>query len=121
MKFLYVLLAAVTVLAAATTNRLHLVWDTAPDYDTNVSFNVYSQTNVALPVNEWKLLTNISFHAYTNAAKPGEPGRVEIPAAADYKQFYVVTASNMTGESDFSDSVYSRRLPRGTGLRIGAH
>jgi hypothetical protein len=121
MKILTLLLASVLVLCAATTNRLFLVWDNSPDYDTNCSFQVYSTTNVALPVANWPMLSNISFVDFTNAAKPGEFGAFPIsPPGNDY-EYFAVTASNLTGISDFSDTVRTRRIQAEQRLRIGAY
>ena len=120
MKTFAVLLASVLALCGATTNRLYLVWDSSPDYDTNTAFQVYTSTNIAAPVASWPILTNISFLDFTNAAKPGEFGRVEIPAPLFDFTYYVVTASNVTGISDFSEPVQTRRIRAGARVRIGA-
>lgn len=114
------LLLSCTLGQAASTNRLFLTWDNSPDYDTNITFFVFSSIDVALPATQWGSVTNVDFITFTNAAKVGEFGRVEIPAATDVRQFYVVTASNFTGMGDFSEPVSVRRLLPGSRLRIGA-
>lgn len=96
----------------ATTNRIYITWDNQPEYDTNASFFIYSKTNLADPV--WLPVTNIGWANWTNATK------VEIPAATDNARYFVVTASNLFGESDFSEPALSRRLPRANKPRIGA-
>lgn len=111
---LLVLLSCITA-SAATTNRLFLMWENV-GYDTGVVFYVYSQTNVALPVSGWTVVTNIAYSEWTNSP----PGKVEILTAAEYQRFFVVTASNLFGESDFSLPVSSRRLVPPAGLKIGA-
>lgn len=100
---------------AATTNRIFLTWDLLPEYDTNTTFYVYSQTNPALPAASWTHSTNISFQSFTSAVR-----RVEIPVASENARYYTYASSNLFGLSDFADPVISRRLPTGTGLRIGA-
>lgn len=95
----------------ATTNQLSLSWDNSPDYDESVTFHVYTRTNIAGP--PWLPLTNISWLEWTNT------GKIAIGAASDDRRFFSVTASNFTGESDFSLPVSVRRLPRAGGLKIG--
>jgi len=121
MKWLLLLLCVISA-NAATTNKLWLTWDNDPDYDTNVTFYVYSQTNVALPLSGWTVATNVSYSQWTNnpAIKPGEVGVVELPRSLDRIRFYVVTASNIWGESDFSDAVSVRRTQPPARIRIGA-
>lgn len=107
------LLSVLALLACgATTNQLSLYWDNDPSYDESVTFHVYTRTNIAGP--PWLPLTNVSWLDWTNK------GRVEIGAALDDYRFFSVTASNFTGETDFSLPVSVRRLPRAGGLRIGA-
>lgn len=120
MKLFILALLTASLASAATTNRLFLTFDASPDYDTNVTFHFFRSADVGVPVAQWAHATNVDFITFTNAAKLGEFGRVEIPAATDVRQFYVVTASNFTGMSDFSESVSVRRLLPGTGLKVGA-
>ena len=121
MKFITLLLALALTATAATTNKLWLTWDNDPEWDTNVSFYVYSQTNVALPLAGWTVATNVSYVQWTNnpAVKPGEIGVVELPRSLDRVRFYVVTASNIFGESDFSEAVSVRRTQPPARVRIG--
>lgn len=116
-----ILLFGMAASQAATSNRLFLTWDASPDYETNTAFQIFTSTNIVAPVSSWPLLTNIPFTDFTNAAKPGEFGRVEIQAAAFDFNYYVVTASNVTGISDFSEPVQIRRIRAGTRVRIGAY
>lgn len=120
MKLILAAMMFAAVAIGATTNRISLSWDNSPEFGTNLDFHVYSTTNFALPVTEWPHLTNVNFVTATNSAKVGEGGRLEILPAEDTLRFYVLTASNFTGQTDFSDPVSVRRLPRGTGLKIGA-
>lgn len=114
MKALLILLASALTLIGASTNRIFLTFDLSSDYDTNTFFHFYSSTNVALPVSEWMHATNVDFATFTNAMK------VEIPSATGQRLFYVVTASNLFGESPFSAAV-SVILPVPPRLRIGAY
>lgn len=119
MKTFFILLCALCAFVvspshAAKTNQIFLTWDLNPDYDSGTTFVLYSQTNVALPVASWKPVTNISFGAFTSATN-----KVAIPAASSLPVFYTVTASNVLGESDFSQPVEVRLPSQGQGLRIG--
>lgn len=116
-----ILSSAVALMAEQGTNRLYLAWDSYPISDTNpVTFHIYSTTNVALPLAQWGHLTNVDYATATNAAKAGEGGRVEVLPAEGMMRFYTMTASNFTGQSDFSESVSVRRLLAGQHLRLGA-
>lgn len=110
------LITSLCLLAAsafsATTNQISLYWDSAPDYDTGVTFYVYSKTNLAEPA--WKPLTNVAWVDWTNTFK------LRIAPATEASVFYTVTASNLFGETDFSEPAEARRLKRGSGVRIGA-
>lgn len=96
----------------ATTNQLFLTWSNDPAYGTGTMFYVAQRPLTAQP--PWQPLTNISWQEWTNTY------RVPIPPATDSSMFYVVSSSNLFGLTDFSLPVESRRLPRGTGLSIGA-
>lgn len=63
-----------------------LSWDYPTNELASVRFNLYSSTNVALPVSTWPLLTNVSG---TNVVVQINPGQC----------FYFCTASNEFGES----------------------
>lgn len=119
MKRLLFLLIPILALAigAGTAKRIFLTWDMTQEYydDTNIVFIVYTQTNAAMPVAGWSALTNIGVVAFTNANQ-----RVEIPTAGTVQAFYVVTASNVFGESDFSAPVSTRRLGPVQKLKIGS-
>lgn len=120
MKLFILALFAASLASAATTNRLFLAWDSYPLTDTNlVTFHIYSTTNIALPVSQWPHLTNVDYSTATNAAKPGEGGRVEVLAAENMFRFYSMTASNFIGESDFSDVVSVRRVAPPSAVRLG--
>lgn len=118
-----ILMAALLALTAtaATTNKLWLTWDNDPDYDTNVTFYVYSQTNAMMILSGWTVATNVSYSQWTNnpGKLPGEIGVVELPHSLDRVRFYVVTASNIFGESDFSEAVSVRRTQPPGRVRIG--
>lgn len=105
---------------AQTTNQLFLSWKNDSTHDSNVTFHVFSTTNIAQAKAQWEHTTNVDFVTATNSAKAGEDSRVEILPASDALRFYSVTASNFTGQSDFSESVSVRRVLPGVGLRIGA-
>lgn len=121
MKWLGILLMAMAcAVFGADSKRLFLAWDADASWETNVTFYVYSTTNIAQPVAQWPYLTNIDILTATNAAKAGEGGRVEVLPAEDALRFYAIISSNYAGVSDFSSPVSVRRPARGTGMRIGA-
>lgn len=103
-----------------TTNRIALTGDNHPAFGTNTDFHVFSTTNIALPVSQWEHVTNVNFVTATNSARKGEGWQIEIWAAEDRLRFYAVAPSNFTGRASFSEPASVRRLPTGTGLRIGA-
>jgi hypothetical protein len=96
-----------------TTNSLFLTWDNSTNYSPTTMFYVAQRPLIAQP--PWQPLTNISWTNWTNVNF-----RLPIPSATDDAMFYVVASSNLFGLTDFSLPVESRRLPRGTGLSIGA-
>lgn len=112
---------ALAASAAGATNKLWITFDDSSEYDTNVSFYVYSQTNVALPLSGWLVATNVSYSQWTNnpAKRAGETGVIELPRSLDRIRFYAVTASNLWGESDFSEAVSVRRTQPPARVRIG--
>ena len=59
---------------------------------TNYVIKIYSSTNVAIPLTSWPLLTTVS----------GTNTTVTLPITPP-QRFYVATASNWWGESDFSN------------------
>lgn len=97
-----------------STNQLVLTWDVLPDYSTNDTFYVYSSTNVAQPMSQWPSVTNVTFKQFMVGTN------VAIPPATDVRRFYTFISSNFTGRSDFAEPDSCRRLPSGSGLRIGA-
>lgn len=109
-------LISCAVLAGAATNWLLpqpriLAWDYPSTNDLPMlSFNVYTSTNVTLPVSSWTRMTNIPATNLTLKVATGTNGVTvnsfyfnffQVPQF----QFFVVTASNSfyAGESDFSN------------------
>lgn len=111
---LALLLPLLLMAVPGTTKRIYLTWDVAADHDTNVTYHVYSQTNIAAPVTAWQMATSIDYAVFKAVPK------VELPPATDTAVFYVVTASNLVGESDFSVSVQVRRPSPAKNPKIGA-
>lgn len=104
------LLILATILAAMTASpalkKLKLVWDwTGPIQEQN--FYVHMSTDPFLPLTNWPA---IAFVQGTNEY------RIE---PLQQKAFYYVTATNMWGESDPSNTATASSAPRGpTVLRI---
>ena len=96
-----------------TTNQLVLTWDVLPEYSTNDTFYIYSSTNAVQPMTQWLAVTSITYKAFMVNTN------VPIPPATDVKRFYTFVSSNFTGRSDFAEPDSCRRLPSGSGTRIG--
>lgn len=112
-----VLLFVAVALFAATAKRLYVTWDDQPEYseDTNIVFYIYTQTNATMPLSGWSVWTNVSVLEWEAAGR-----KVEIPVSTTTKAFFVVTASNLYGESDFSVAVSTRRLGPAKNPKVGA-
>lgn len=110
---LLIVIPAVALLAALPgqlRTTVVLFWDyPANELSTNLTFKIYSTTNAALAVSSWPVLTN----------KVGTNTTITLPIDA-VQRYYVVTASNWWGESDFSNVAGTPPLPRDqTNLRLG--
>jgi len=97
----------IVVLAAPPSGRIELTWD----YPTNelsadLSFRVYSTTNISLALTNWPCLTNF----------PGTQtsGIIQITPG---QQYFVMTASNFWGESSFSNVTNTPVLARTINMR----
>lgn len=76
---------------------------------TNLIFKVYSSTNVSVPVTNWPLTATVI----------GTNTNVVLPINAQ-QRFFVLTASNWWGESDFSNVAQTPPVPSDEGtLSIG--
>lgn len=74
---------------------LMLVWDyPAEELSTDLTFKVYSHTNVAVPVSQWPVIAHL---VGTNTS-------FEIPEWLGPERYFQVTASNAFGESDFAST-----------------
>ncbi|HEY9510756.1 MAG TPA: hypothetical protein VIV82_12925, partial [Verrucomicrobiae bacterium] len=74
------------------TKTITIGWSYPVNFETpDLVFKVYSSTNLNLPLNDWSLMTNI----------PGSC-RSAILAADKPQEFFLMTASNYLGESDFA-------------------
>lgn len=108
-----ILLVAATAVGAQTTNRNYLVtWIPSPSVytgPTNVIFSpgtnfIYWQTNVALPLNQWMLLTTTPDNTVvgTNYVAVSQwTGTVTIPVGANV--FAAMQYGNSSGLSSFSN------------------
>jgi hypothetical protein len=103
MRRLILLLVTASALAwTPPDGRLTLEWDyPEQERSTNLTFYVYSTTNVFAPMTNWAVLTNV---VGTNLSV-----RLQIDPG---QRFFVMTASNFWGESDFSEVASTPPLPR---------
>lgn len=73
---------------------------------TNMVFKLYSHTNIAAPLSTWPLLSTILWTnsiAITNRLGTNRAIYQFTFPTVQAQQFFVVTASNWHGESDFSE------------------
>jgi len=82
-----------------------LSWDYPPSEIPNVSFNIYFSTNIATPVANWTLITNVTGTNTTVAIAPGNG-------------FWFATASNEFGESIPSNIATSTVARNVNGVKI---
>lgn len=96
-----VLLMAFTF-GASLRQSITLYW-TYPqsELSTNLTFNIYSSTDVGVPVPSWPLFTNVS----------GLSTNITVPLTPQARFFYV-TASNLWGESPPSNVASTPNPPR---------
>ena len=79
-------------MGAPSITAVRIVWDFPASLETpELIFKLYHSTNLAVPLRQWPLLTNI-------------PGNVrEVPVSINQPQeFFVLTASNRLGESGYA-------------------
>lgn len=89
------------------------------DYPTNavstdLSFNLYSSTNAALPLSSWSVLTNVT---YPGCMVNGTNVQVTVPIQPG-NMFFYMTASNWFGESNPSNVTNTSVVVTGNNLRI---
>lgn len=103
---LFLLVAWATDGADLNTNGIiRLEWDYPQDeLSTNMTFVLYSTTNITTPFGLWTVVTNVS-GTQTNATVRVTPGKL----------FLTLTASNLWGESDPSNVVPLPAMPRSDG------
>ena len=109
--FLVPLLTLAQAPSLRVTNNIHLAWDEYEIGDTtnlNWSFNIYRAPTLS---NSWSFWTNVPHVSITN----WQTFKVWVPNDQPM-QFFVVTATNVTGESPFSDPVCVRWPHPGTNL-----
>lgn len=81
-----------TATSAPARRRIRLQWDYPVEFQTtDLIFKLYHFTNLTLPLRQWPLLTNV----------PGDWRAVEVFTERP-REFFVLTASNAYGESDFA-------------------
>ena len=101
---------ASTLLGGSVVTNITLAWDyPTNELTTNITFNVYSATNVAAPFSTWAIRTNII----------GTNTSVVLPLLSGVT-FYTCTASNMLGESDPSNVAVAQAPRSGANLKIKA-
>lgn len=87
------LLAAGTVLGTDVV-KLRFPWFYPGEPDTNNTFYLLSTTNVALPLTNWNVLTNVA----------GDITQVVVVVSSE-KQFFTMTTSNVWGVLPFTNTL----------------
>jgi hypothetical protein len=86
----------------APTRNIVLVWDyPLNELSTNLSFYVFHSTNSADPLPTWTVLTNF----------PGTNLQIQFPIQPGIN-YFTMRASNLWGNSDFSEVAATPPLPR---------
>ena len=100
---------ALALLAGPPSGKVTLAWDyPTNELTTNLVFKLYHSTNIVAPLGTWTVLTNV---VGTNLSV----SVVVTPGV----NFFAMTASNLWGESDFSNVAETPALPSsGTGLKV---
>jgi hypothetical protein len=101
------LLAIVALLAGAVFSqqtpidgRVTVEWDYPSNDVPTMTFNVYHSTNISLPVANWPKLASVQ-------------GATRVPlTVTPGPNYFVCTASNFWGESDFSNVASTPGTPR---------
>lgn len=113
------------------TNNLNLQWDQFPTTDTGTVYIVYTATNIVpvttntsqqvyytnynqvVGVFEWQFLTSVPWTTNTGIVSYPIP---VLPS--DNQRFFVVSASNLLGETPFSEAVSLPALKRPGSISI---
>lgn len=95
-------LCLLAVAASPPSGRVRLAWDYEPtELSTNLTFVLRHSTSIATPLTNWLVLTNV---VGTNLT-------IEVQITPG-QHYFVLTASNFWGESDFSNVAGTPPLPR---------
>jgi hypothetical protein len=106
--FLILALLGFSLKAATLRTNVTLVWNyPEAELSTNLVFKLYSSPNPATPLASWALLVTVP-GTNTQATVPMQPTNM----------FFVLTASNYWGESDFSNVASTPVPPRSGTLQI---
>ena len=113
----FVALLAGALLAAPNTVRTNATL--TADWDTNVTsadlvFKVYTSSDVASPLTNWTVLTNVS---WPGCMTNGTNIVVNVPLTPG-QHYYFMTASNWWGESPPSNVTNAAVVVTGSRLRI---
>lgn len=90
---LWLALAASTALGSEVV-KLRFPWAYPGELDTNNTFYLFTTTNIALPLTNWTVLTNV----------PGNVTQVVVTVTSE-KQFFTMATSNLWGVSPFTNTL----------------
>lgn len=110
MKRIIALLDLLTLpLLAVAPGDFTIVWDNPNPPGVVDTFKLYSSTNLALPLAQWKLYATV----------PGTATSFSTNSLVPHDMFFVATAANsQRGESPFSNTATLRGMPAAGSLSI---
>jgi hypothetical protein len=94
----FTIFCVLAAFAPPINGRVRLLFYYPPEQLTNVTFNVYHSINIAVPLTNWSILTNISQTQVDLDVIPGE-------------HFFYITATNFWGESGPSNIANTPSVP----------
>jgi len=98
------------LVCAAQTKNLVLIWDNPTNSNpsqTNLTFKVYSSTNVAIPSTNWPVIAVLTNPAVINGGRQMAWTNAFVPG----QYFFSMTSSNLWGEAPFSSVVAAPPAP----------
>ena len=108
--------ASLRLSALTLTNSINghvtLLWGyDAEPANTNLAFDIYCTTNVALPANQWPLLTNVPSTAALNTNDASGTNYQLTLDVQPAQYFFTAVATNFWGEASLNSNIASTPPP----------